>query len=264
MKIKPRIAIPLPTSTDAAYNERCWGEYAYAVEQSGGIAVAIALAQEPSAIAREAANCNGVLLPGSPADMDPQKYGQAAHPETAARDKLREAADELLLQDAFNLRKPLLGVCYGHQSMNVWKGGSLVQHLETGVDHRPGRAVEEAHGLSLTAAANHLGLAFGDGPPVVNSSHHQAVAVPGDGLRTAAYVLLDGVVEAVEAQEGFTVGVQWHPERTFLTQAASRRLFAAFVGAAAEWKPPAQNATTQRHGDTVERNPLRTLPGRDR
>ncbi len=234
----PRIAIPLPTSTDPAYNDRCWGQYAEAVKQSGGVPVQIALNQEPSAIARLVASCAAVLLPGSPADVDPQKYGEKARSETAPSDRLREAADELLLQDAFNLRKPLLGICYGHQSMNVWKGGVLVQHLETGVDHAPGRAIEDAHEVQLSQTARHLQAAFGAGSAKVNSSHHQAVAVPGDGLKLAAQGCGDQVVEAVEAEEGFVVGVQWHPERTFKTQEASRRLFAAFVRAAEVWQAP--------------------------
>ena len=153
---RPRIAIPLPTSTDAEYNQRCWQQYAAAVEQSGGTPVKVELDQEPSAIARLAGSCSGVLLPGSPADVHPQKYGEEPRPETAPRDVLREAADELLLQDAFNLHKPLFGICYGHQSMNVWKGGSLVQHLETRVNHAPGHAVEQAHAVLLAPEAHHL------------------------------------------------------------------------------------------------------------
>ncbi len=239
MTDRPRIAIPMPTSTDSAYNERCWKQYAEAVEQSGGVAVAIQLDEDPSLIARKAAQCQGVLLPGSPADVHPQKYGQEAHPQTAARDALREAADELLMQDAFNLQKPLLGICYGHQAMNVWKGGSLVQHLETGMDHAPGRTVEEAHEIVLSPAASHLYSAFSVPRAAVNSSHHQAVDRPGDGLRVAAYADGDGTLEAVEAEDGFVVGVQWHPERTFATQASSRKIFAKFVDAARCWAVPA-------------------------
>jgi putative glutamine amidotransferase len=238
MTDRPLIAIPLPTSNDAAYNERCWKQYADAVEQSGGIAVAIHLDEDPSGIARQVAQCQGVLLPGSPADVHPQKYGQQAHPKTAARDALREAADELLLQDAFNLRKPLLGICYGHQAMNVWKGGSLIQHLETGLDHAPGRSVEEAHEVVLSPEARHLYSAFNLPKAAVNSSHHQAVDRAGDGLRPAAYAERDGTLEAVEAEEGFVVGVQWHPERTFGSQASSRRIFSEFVSAARRWAVP--------------------------
>jgi putative glutamine amidotransferase len=234
---KPRIAIPVPTSTDPEYNQRCFQQYEEAVQQSGGQPVRIDLHESPSEIARTVATCSGVLLPGSPADVYPQKYGEEPHPETAPRDVLREAADELLLQDAFNLRKPLLGICYGHQSMNVWKGGTLVQHLQTKVDHAPGRSVEAAHAIHIDPLAHQLTAAFGGSSGLVNSSHHQAVATPGDGLRPVAVAPEDGTIEAVESPEGFVVGVQWHPERTFATQPASRKLFAGFIEAARLWHP---------------------------
>lgn len=236
---RPRIAIPLPTSGDPSYNERCWQQYAQAVEQSGGRPILVDLDQTPAEIAGLAASCSGVLLPGSPADICPQRYGQQAHAQTAATDVKREAADELLLQDAFNLHKPVLGICYGHQSMNVWRGGTLVQHLETVVDHAPGRTIAEAHAIELAAEARHVKEAFDGSQTQVNSSHHQAVATPGDGLRPVARVPEDGTLEAVESEEGFVVGVQWHPERTFTTHAASRRLFQSFVQAAEAWQVPA-------------------------
>jgi putative glutamine amidotransferase len=73
----------------------------------------------------------------------------------------------------------------------------------------------------------------------VNSSHHQAVGIVGDGLRIVARSPEDNVVEGVEgmAADHFVLGVQWHPERTYETSAASRALFARFVAAAREWKP---------------------------
>ena len=237
-QVRPRIAIPIPCSDDPEYSARCWPQYATAIEESGGEPVEVRLDQEPAAIARLAAGCAGILLPGSHADIDPQKFGEAKHGKTAERDVLREAADELLLQDAFNLRKPLFGICYGHQSMNVWKGGSLVQHLETGVNHTPGRSIEAAHRLSVLPEAEHVREAFaGSAEQAVNSSHHQAVARAGDGLRVTAIAPEDGTIEAVEGQGLFTVGVQWHPERTFATQASSKKLFADFVEAARQWKP---------------------------
>ena len=82
----------------------------------------------------------------------------------------------------------------------------------------------------------------------VNSSHHQAIAVPGDGLRVAARSSEDGVIEAVEggqaAADGhFVVGVQWHPERSFEESAASRALFGRLVAEAAAWVPRAVTAS---------------------
>ena len=225
----PRIAIPLPTSRDEAYNRRCWAQYAEAVRASGGVAVAVALDAEPAEVAKLAASCQAILLPGSPADVQPQKYGQEREEQTARPDSAREAVDELLLQDAFNLHKPILGVCYGLQSMNVWKGGSLVQHLQTASAHQHGE-----HSVRISMDAPALLGWFGGPAASVNSSHHQAVSTAGDGLIVAAVCPEDGTIEALVGQDAeFVVGVQWHPERTFTTSAGSRALFAAFVQAAA-------------------------------
>src|SRR5271163_2002291 len=103
MNSRPRIAIPVPTATDAEYNARSWAQYAAAVERSGGEAVEVPLGEPPAATARLIAGCQGVLLPGSPADVNPQKYGEEPIAECAAADPARENVDELLLQDAHNM-----------------------------------------------------------------------------------------------------------------------------------------------------------------
>ncbi len=230
----PRIAVPLPTSTDEEYNRRCWQQYAYAVHQSGGVPVSIDLHAAPEEVARLASSCDAVLLPGSPADVQPEKYGQRAAKQTAQPDPAREAVDELLLQDAFNLHKPIFGVCYGHQSLNVWKGGSLLQHLSTSVDHECGAGVIVAHSVRVAPEAGDLERCLGSGLVQVNSSHHQAVSAVGDGLRAAAVCPADGTIEAVvqaHREGGFVLGVQWHPERTFDVDPGSRALFRAFIAA---------------------------------
>jgi putative glutamine amidotransferase len=248
----PRIAIPVPTAADHEYNRRSWRQYADAVSQSGGVAVEIPLGDAPAATAKLIASCQAILLPGSPADVNPQKYGQAAEPETNAADAARENVDELLLQDAHNLRKPIFGICFGTQMLNVWRGGTLVQHLmPMPVNHAAGAAVAVAH-TAVVAPGSLLGAIAGEAAPLakkdaaapgmgipINSSHHQAIGIPGDGLRVTARSPHDGVVEAVEATApgGFLIGVQWHPERTYSTDAVSRGLFDRFVAAARVWQP---------------------------
>jgi putative glutamine amidotransferase len=240
---KPRILIPEPTSTDPDYNQRGWPQYAAAIEQAGGIPVAVPLQASQEEQAQLIAGAVGVLLPGSHADVNPEKWNEPLHPRSTPADPLREAADELLLQDAFNLQKPIFGICYGMQSMNVWRGGSLVQHLQTSVNHTPGRHIAEAHQVAVTPGTRLFELVesaqSGISPVLVNSSHHQAVARVGDQLHVAAISPLDGTVEAVEGPEpgAFVLGVQWHPERTFDSSRLSRELFRAFVEAASGWKP---------------------------
>jgi putative glutamine amidotransferase len=235
-----RIAIPEPNFSDKEYSERSWPQYARAVEYAGGVPVKVPLRDSPAKVAQLVASCEGVLLPGSPADVNPQKYGEEAEPDCAAADAAREAVDELLLQDATNLYKPLLGICYGFQSLNVWHGGTLVQHLKTPVDHAVGRTVLEAHPIELEARSR-LRRILGLGSRstlMVNSSHHQAIAVLGEGLIRAAWSPDDGVVEAAEGHnDQFLVGVQWHPERVLDESKAAQCLFQSFVDAAATWEP---------------------------
>jgi putative glutamine amidotransferase len=248
----PRIAIPEPTSTDAAYNQRSLPQYIHAVKAAGGIAIPIALHESPGSQARILASCSAILLPGSPADVDPRRYGQEAVPATAARDVAREDADDLLLRDAFAQEKPVLGICFGLQSLNVWRRGSLIQDLphapEAGaavagsiVNHEPGREVQNAHPVLVMPGSrlSRLGPKGGqeDLGISVNSSHHQAIDRPGEQLVVAAISPVDGVIEALEGTEPrqFVVAVQWHPERSYESSEASRALFAAFLEAARSW-----------------------------
>jgi putative glutamine amidotransferase len=244
----PRIAIPEPTSTDQAYNQRSLPQYIHAVAASGGTAVPIPLHATAVEWARILASCSGILLPGSPADVDPARYGQERAKETAARDEAREAVDELLLQGALDQGKPVLGICYGLQSLNVWRQGTLIQDLPHAdaansgtVNHQPGREVQKAHPILLTAGTRLSQLVNGIGEEssglFVNSSHHQAIGRPGQELAIAATSPEDGVVEALEGSDPnrFVVAVQWHPERSYDVSAASRALFAAFLDAAREW-----------------------------
>jgi putative glutamine amidotransferase len=250
----PRIAIPEPTSTDAEYNQRSLPQYVRAIEAAGGIAVPIALGETPAAQEVILASCSGILLPGSPADVDPSRYGQEAIQECAAKDPAREATDDLLLEDAFAHAKPVLGICYGLQSLNVWRRGTLIQDLPHApggaapdvmpvVNHQPGREVQNAHPVLVKPGSrlSHL-VGINELEELrlsVNSSHHQAVECPGEQLMVAAISPVDGVVEALEGIDSrqFVVAVQWHPERTYEGSEASRALFAAFVEAARAWVP---------------------------
>ncbi|HEY4051968.1 MAG TPA: gamma-glutamyl-gamma-aminobutyrate hydrolase family protein [Acidobacteriaceae bacterium] len=258
----PRIAIPEPSSIDKEYSEGSWPDYARAVEAAGGTAVRVPLTESQATVAQLAGSCAGILLPGNGADVNPEKYGQKAIPECGATDPLRESVDDLLLQDAFNLNKAIFGICYGLQTLNVWRNGTLVQDLPTSkptgsVEHAAGPKVLEAHliniarpsylanivdltsVLDLSTTGQRVEKTGEQLQLLVNSSHHQAVAQPGDQLEVVALSAEDGVIEALErvTADQFVIGVQWHPERTYETSAASRELFRAFVEAASAWKP---------------------------
>jgi putative glutamine amidotransferase len=266
-----RIAIPEP-SVDTDYNQRTLPSYLASLHSVGATAVLVPLHERPDRVAKLLASTEGVLLPGSRFDADPQRYGEERIEACGPADAARTAVDELLLQDAFNLHKPVFGICQGMQNLNVWRNGSLIQDLpsvlHTPVDHSPGRGVTDAHPVAITAGTQLAAIAaaavdapapkltlrsalkslagrvpeakrsFADGD-YVNSSHHQAVRTAGDNLRVTAVSPEDNVVEAVEldSRDHWVVAVQWHPERTYTTSALSRALFAAFVHAAEGWQP---------------------------
>jgi putative glutamine amidotransferase len=239
-----RIAIPEPTSTDTEYNQRALPPYLTALHSAGAVPILVPLHERQDRVARLLATTQGVLLPGSRYDVDPQRFGEEAIPQCGPADAARTAVDELLLQDAFNLHKPILGICHGTQTLNVWRNGSLIQDipsvLQTPVNHAPGRDVIEAHAVEVTPGSRLASLLpLSAEPPKVNSSHHQAIRKVGDNLRVTAVSPADGVVEAVEldSPDQFVLAVQWHPERTYAQSAFSRAIFAAFIQAAAAWQP---------------------------
>jgi putative glutamine amidotransferase len=268
----PRIAIPMPHSIDREYAERAIPQYERAIEQAGGEPVRIPLDLAATEVTKILERCDGVLLPGSNADVDPTKFGATRSPHTAAADPRRDAVDELLLEDAYRLRKPVLGICYGLQSLNVYRAGSLVQHIpdflpeesRTRINHEAGRKVAVAHAVEiekdskLAAIVNGIvdgrdleghGLspadtdAKGNGSFAVggnklavpvNSSHHQSADTIGNGLRIAARCPDDAIIEALEgtAPDHFVLAVQWHPERSVDEDKSSRAIFRALIQAA--------------------------------
>jgi putative glutamine amidotransferase len=255
--LPPRIAIPMPHSLDPEYAERAIPQYERAVRLAGGEPVRVALDLSPDQVSKIMQRCDGVLLPGSKADVDPARFGAARSPHTAAADPRRDAVDDLLLENAYKLRKPVLGICYGLQSLNVFRAGSLVQHIpdflpketRARVNHEAGKDVAVAHEVEIDSASRLTEIVSAEvrGPesnvrnPLlvpVNSSHHQSADGNkiGNGLRVVARCTDDGIIEALEgtAPDHFVLAVQWHPERSVEQDAASRALFRAFIDAAGE------------------------------
>lgn len=239
--MRPKIAIPIPHSGDAAYAERSLPQYERAVEMAGGEPVRIPLEGTPAQIMKVIERCDGVLLPGSKADVDPAKYDAARDAATAAADVKRDTVDELLLQDAYNMRKPILGICYGLQILNVYRSGTLVQDIVSPINHDAGRKVAIAHDVAiepgsrlaaiLTSSPEAPHTAGQEREVPVNSSHHQSADVPGDGLSVVARSPRDGVVEALEgtSPDHFVLAVQWHPERSVDEDEFSRAIFRELV-----------------------------------
>jgi putative glutamine amidotransferase len=219
--------ILVATTSPADSDGRKEADYAAFVAGAGGEPVLVRRgATGLSEALEELEGCCGLLLAGGP-DVEPSRYGAAPHRRT----ETEQGRDELefpLLEAAARRGLPVLGICRGLQVINVWRGGSLLQHLPDvlGDDRHAG---SRRHDVLLVRAPaggvpSRLQAAIDDsdegGRLVVTSSHHQAVDRLGDGLVVTAWsVEPDGkppVVEALEAadrESPFLVGVQWHPER---------------------------------------------------
>lgn len=183
----------------------------------------------------------GLLLPGGE-DVDPAAYGETPAPELGPVDLERDACELDLVRLAWERGLPILGICRGAQVLNVARGGSLLQDIPSTVagalPHRQGEPYGRPVHRVVVDPGSRLAKILGEGEFAVNSMHHQSVKAPGAGLKVVAWAP-DGVVEGIESQDParFVLGVQWHPEYLVDPAAgrpAMRRLFAAFITAAAE------------------------------
>ncbi len=229
---RPRVGLPWRTAAEEAADNRAkLHHYLRCVERAGGEPVLVSLALSPEDLARRATELDAILLTGSPADVDPMHFHAKRHNATVDADAARERTDFKLLEHALFAQKPVLAICYGIQSLNVFLGGSLIQDIPTEIESTFRRAASTArtrvchspeedelpggdpiHGARFDAGRV---LDLSGAPEAwVNSNHHQSVLEPGHGLRITARAP-DGVVEAVEwtGDSNWVVGVQWHPER---------------------------------------------------
>ena len=237
---RPRIGIPWRTSQEeGAGNLPKIQNYLDALKQAGGEAVLLSLVH-PDALDLQLIGLDGFVLPGSPADVNPAEYGAANRGKSQPPDQPREETDRTILGHAFSEQKPVLAICYGCQLLNVYLGGTLIQdlHTETGttVPHRrmdiqPEPPDDPLHEVRFTPESQMARFAGGT-QAMVNSSHHQSVAMPGRQLRITAQGP-DGIVEAVEwtGDANWVIGVQWHPER-MRGDALAEKLFSELVTAA--------------------------------
>jgi putative glutamine amidotransferase len=243
---KPRIGIPYRTRKEELTGE--FGKLEKYIEwlrRAGAEAVVISLGLSSAHREKIARTLDGLLLPGGPADVDPSLFGALRHAKCADPDPDRERTDFALLEHCLAEQKPIVAICYGLQSLNVFRSGTLIQdirsELGTAIEHdgddEPG-ALDETHTVEIEPHSRLAQLAKTQ-QALVNSSHHQSIGQPGRNLRVVSRAS-DGVIEAVEwdTDANWVMGVQWHPERMAQTDAISRGLFNDLIAVAGMRKMP--------------------------
>lgn len=233
---RPRIGITMriELETNRFYLSRYYSE---AVEAAGGLPVHIPLIPNRDFIRETAAGLDGILLPGSDSDVDPLRYGQEPHARLGTVHPLKDETDLLVLKEIEEHAMPLFAICFGMQVLNVSRGGTLIQDIQSqhadSIKHEQG-APRDRHSHSVRLLKDSLlsQLARADAAPV-NSHHHQALSTLGRELVATAWSP-DGLVEAIEdpRSDRFVLGVQWHPELGWERDEFARALFDNFVAEA--------------------------------
>ncbi|PYN13780.1 MAG: hypothetical protein DME06_06110 [Candidatus Rokuibacteriota bacterium] len=209
--------------------ERAYVNAAYlsAVQQAGGVPVALPPQLDGAARRELFARLDGVLLTGG-GDVDPARFNEPAHPTTSEVSPARDDLELALVAWALERRLAVLAICRGVQLLNVARGGSLYQD----VGSEPGTAVahsqraprhQPTHAVKVDPSSR-LAHVLGVHELRVNSFHHQAIKALGRGLRAVAHGE-DGLIEGAELEDPsrFVLGVQWHPEEMASHDGRGRR-----------------------------------------
>jgi putative glutamine amidotransferase len=209
-------------------------DYVRSVEQSGAVPVVLPPVS-PGDVPDLLDRLDGVLLSGG-VDVDPILYGQAPHPKLGRVNRRRDDFELELTREALRREVPILGICRGHQVLNVATGGTLVQDIPSligGAAEHDGQGPRwrRAHRVEVTASSR-LREILGQDAASVNSIHHQGVDRVGKDLVVSARCPEDGVIEGLEMTgRRFVVAVQWHPESFWNRPDSFQRLFDAHVAA---------------------------------
>ncbi len=232
---KPIIGIVLDWDDRPSYSAYPWyalrENYARAVEQAGGIPILLPYHCEQ--IPEYIDLISGLLIPGGDYDIDPAHYGEEICHERVLCKAPRTNFELKLTQAAYQKNLPILGICGGHQLINVVMGGSLIQHIPASIDssishEQKGPKHHPTHWIHIEKDSL-LFEVCGTSEIQVNSTHHQAIKKVGDHLKVVAYAP-DGIIEAIEnTEKRFCLGVQWHPE--YLSTPYDYKIFEAFISA---------------------------------
>ncbi len=240
MNAKPLIGISISRElgSDQVFRDFLRATYLRAVVEAGGVPVMLPnIPQSAEALQ----HCDGLLLTGG-GDFDPALYGEddaGTHMPGVSAD--RDRTEVLLIQTAMDHHMPVFGICRGIQALAVAGGGTLVQDVprvypDSSIHHSQTEVRPQVTHSVRVEPASRLARITGSEALQVNSFHHQSLSKVPAGWEVVASAP-DGVIEAIERPDYvYGVGVQWHPEDLIETEDGARRLFSAFVDAAAAYR----------------------------
>lgn len=239
---KPVIGIQMQKLPELFYYRLSY-KYTEAIYAGGGIPLMLPLIAEPDYVDHVWPLLDGIVLSGCQTDLDPRLYGEAPHPKLGPVNATRDRFDWILLERAHEDHVPVLGICRGFQTINVFRGGTLIQDLPSQQPSELQHYVDEppdafAHKVRL-APQTVLNHTSAQKDVLVNSVHHQAVKNLGEGLIPIAWSE-DGLIEAFQNEhlaQHHIMGVQWHPERLWQADDFSLSIFRNFVAAVRAHKP---------------------------
>jgi len=225
------------------------GAYRDAVKKTGGHPVLLSVRDDEGALMKKLEACDGILIPGG-YDVNPSLYGEKPDEKLEAVDDALDALEKKVLDHARLKKLPVLGICRGHQFINVYYGGSLYQDIPSRykspspVRHRKSKdyfvyktAVACFHEVTIEPGSM-LRTVMETDTLKVNTYHHQAVKRLAPGFRVSARSL-DGSVEAIEGTgDRFIMGVQFHPEKMAKDNPVMYRPFKLFMERVHESRTP--------------------------
>ena len=228
------------------------GQYADAVRRAGGIPVLIQPGEThfPELLS----NLDGLVFTGG-GDLDPATYQGSTHEQIYFVSEERDTLEFELIKHLFDEPKPTLCICRGLQILNIYLGGTLIEHIEeTTVQHRAPPRNPISHTVTLKPSSRLANIIqateFGS-----ESWHHQAIKTLGEKIEVVGHAK-DGIIEAVEIDDApWLMAVQWHPELTAETDVLQQRLFNELI------RQACSQTTSSTNRETRKQNYVRSRQG---
>ena len=205
-------------------------DYTEAVEDNGGVPYIIPILKNEENIRQALQGIDGLILSGGH-DINPLLWGDEPKKYIGKLLPERDEFDLTLFREARKLNIPILGICRGHQLINIALGGSLYQDVDDEVKDSINHVQKSYYSNATHTVSIHEESFLYDilgKESTINSFHHLAVKDLGKGLKVSA-IAKDGVIEGIQSEDGNIIGIQWHPEMMYRNREDMSNIFKAFI-----------------------------------